>query len=93
MPVMEGTPEDALEVLLLMRSGSTMVGESRSRGRFKNISPSGLPWCPETLMATGGRTRREAHEDSRGLVEEEDYEDDEEDSSRRVWMSVWRGAG
>ena len=51
MPAMEGTPEDALEDLLLIRRGSTMVGESRPEGRFKNISPSGFPWGPETLIA------------------------------------------
>lgn len=28
------------------------MGESRSEGRFKNISPSGLPWLLEALMAT-----------------------------------------
>jgi hypothetical protein len=50
-PVIEGTPDDALEVLLLMRSGSTMVGESRVLGRFRNISPSPRPCWPDALMA------------------------------------------
>lgn len=46
------TPDDALAVLLLMRSGSTIVGESRPDGRPRNSSPSGRPIDrSDTLMA------------------------------------------
>ena len=54
--MIEGTPDDALDVLLLMRSGSTMVGESRSLVLFRNISPSPRPCCPEALIVAVSAT-------------------------------------